>query len=58
MPVAELLALAQPDAVNDGGVVELVREDGVLGPADLLEQPGVGVETRGVQDRVLPPVEF
>ena len=58
VPVAELLALAQPDAVYDGGVVELVGEDGVLGPADLLEQPGVGVETRGVQDRVLAPVEF
>ena len=58
MLVSVLFGLAQPDAVDDGGVVELVREDGVLGAEDLLEEAGVGVEAAGVQDGVLAAVEL
>ena len=58
MLVSVLLGLAEADAVDDGGVVELVREDGVLGAEDLLEEAGVGVEAAGVQDGVLAAVEL
>ena len=51
--VAEALGLAEPDAVDDGGVVQLVGDDGVLGPQDGLEQAPVGVEAGGVEDGVL-----
>ena len=58
MLVSVLFGLAEADAVDDGGVVELVREDGVLGAEDLLEEAGVGVEAAGVQDGVLAAVEL
>ena len=46
------------DPVDDGGVVELIREDGVLRAADLLKQPRVGVKTGGIEDRVFASVEL
>ena len=57
MLISELLGLAQPDAVDDGGVVERVREDGVVGAEHLLEEPRVRVEAARVEDRVLAAVE-
>ena len=51
--IAEPLGLAETDAVDDGGVVELVGDDGVLGPQDGLEEAAVGVEAGGVEDGVL-----
>ncbi len=51
--VAEPAGLAEADAVDDAGVVELVADDGVLGAQQRLEQPAVGVEARAVEDRVL-----
>ena len=58
MLVSVLFGLAEADAVDDGGVVELVREDGVLGAEDLLEEARVRVEAAGVQDCVLAAVEL
>ena len=54
----QLLGLAKPDAVDDGRVVELVRDDDVIGSQQLLENSGVGVEAAGVQDGVLTAVEL
>ena len=51
--VAEPLGLAEPDAVDDAGVVQFVRDDGVLGAEKRLEQAAVGVEARRVEDRVV-----
>ena len=51
--VAVALGLAQADAVDDRGVVEGVRDDGVLRAEQGLEQAAVGIETRGVEDRVV-----
>ena len=51
--VAQALRLAQADAVDDAGVVERVGDDRVALIEQGLEQPAVGVEARGVQDRVL-----
>ena len=45
--------LAETDAVDDARVVQGVADDGVLRPEHCLEQPRVGVEARGVQDRRL-----
>ena len=56
--VAILLGLGESDPVDDGGVVELIGEDGVLGAADLLKQPRIGVKTGGIEDRVFASVEF
>ena len=56
VPVA--LCGAEPDAVDDGGVVELVARYRVLLVEQGLEQPSVGVEARRVKDRVLGPKEL
>jgi hypothetical protein len=45
--------LAQADAVDEGGVVELIGDDGVLAVEERLEDAGVGVEARREQDRGL-----
>ena len=50
--VAQPLGLAESDAVDDRGVVQLVGNDGIVGPQQGLEQAAVGVEARGVEDRV------
>ena len=55
IPVAVALRLAEPDAVDDRGVVELVRDDRVLGAEQGLEQAAIGVEAGGIEDRVLHP---
>src|SRR5215469_5496628 len=51
--VAQPSGLAQPDPVDDGGMVQFVADDGVLLAEQRLEQPAVGVEAGGVQDGVL-----
>jgi hypothetical protein len=51
------LRLAQADAVDDAGVVQLVAEDRVPLAQQRLEDPRVRVEARPVQDRVLRAVE-
>ena len=50
--------LAEPHAVDDARVVELVRDDGVLRGQDRLEEAGVGVKARRVQDCGLGAVEL
>ena len=56
--VAEPLGLAEPDAVDDAGVVQLVGDDGVFRAQQRLEQAAVGVEAGGVEDRVLGAEEL
>ena len=51
--VAEALGLAQADAVDDGGVVQGVGDDGVLGGQQGFEHAAVGVEAGGVEDGVV-----
>ena len=51
--VAVALRLAEADAVDDRGVVELVGNDRVLGAEQRLEQAAIGVEAGGIEDRVL-----
>ena len=55
--VDQPLRLAQPDAVDDGGVVQPVGEDRVVGAEQRLEDAAVGVEAGRVEDRVLHPEE-
>ena len=51
--VAEALGLAEPDAVDDGRVVQGVGDDGVFRAEEGLEHAAVGVEAAGEQDGVL-----
>ncbi len=51
--VAEPLGLAEPDAVDDGGVVESVGDDGVLGAEEGFEDAAVGIKATREQDGVL-----
>ena len=51
VPVPAGLAQAYP--VDDGGVVQLVGDDGVLGAQQGLEQAAVGVEAAGIEDGVV-----
>ena len=56
--VAEPRRLAQPDAVDDRRVVELVGDDRVLGAEEHLEDTAVRVEARAVEDRRLHAEEL
>lgn len=58
MWVSVLLRLTESNAVNDGGVVEGIREDCVFWRQHRLEETRVGVEAGPVQDRVLTAVEL
>ena len=51
--VAQPAGLAEPDAVDERGVVELVGDDRVLGAEQHLEDAAVGVEAGRVEDRRL-----
>jgi hypothetical protein len=51
--VAVALRLAEADAIDDRGVVQLVGDDGVFRAEQGLEQPAVGIERRRVKDRVV-----
>ncbi|KAF1792231.1 hypothetical protein GQ600_13683 [Phytophthora cactorum] len=54
---AMTLGLAEPDAVDDAGVVELIGEYGVFLVEHSLEETSIGVKARRVQDGVLSAVE-
>ena len=58
MFVTIFFGLAEADAVDDGSVVEFVRDDGVIGRQQNLEQAGVGVETTRVEDGIFATVEL
>jgi hypothetical protein len=47
------LGLAEADAVDDGGVVQGVGDDGVLLAEDRLEQAAVSVPAGTVKDRIV-----
>ena len=49
--------LAQPDPIDDRGMVERVRNDGVTLPQQGLEDSGVRIKTRREGDRSLGPEE-
>ncbi len=51
--IADAPGLAEADAVDDAGVVQLVAEDGVLVAEDRLEQAAVGVPAGAVEDGVV-----
>ena len=58
MLVSVLFGLAQPDAVDDGRVVELVRKNCILRAQNLFEQTCIRVEAAGVQYGVLATMEL
>lgn len=58
MRVAELLRLTQSDTINDGCMVEGIGEHCVLWRQHGLEETGVSVETRPVENRILALVEL
>ena len=51
--VAIAAGFGEADAVDDGGVVEFVADDGVVGGEQGFEDAGVGVEAGRVEDRVV-----
>ena len=53
MLIAPALRFAQADAVDDGGMVERVADDGVLLAQQWLEETAIGIEGCGVEDGVL-----
>ena len=56
--VTEAPGLTQTDTVDDAGVVQRVGDDGVLRAEQGFKQPAVGVEARGVENRVLRAEEL
>jgi hypothetical protein len=57
MAVADALCLAQPDSVNDAGVVEFITEDGICLARNHLKQGGIRVKTGGVEDGIRTAME-
>ena len=51
--IAVALGLAEAHAVDDGRVVQLIRNDRVLRPQQRLKQTAVGVEAGGIEDGVI-----
>ncbi len=51
--VSKFLRLAQTDAVDDGGVIECIGNHGVRFAQQGLKKSAVGIETGGIQHRVL-----
>jgi len=58
MWVSEARGFAESDAVDNWRVVEFVGDDGVVSAQQRLKQPGIGVETTGVEDRVFTTMEL
>ena len=55
--VAEALRFTQAHTVNDRSVVQGVGDNGIFCAEQRLKQTTVGVEARGVQDRIFHPQE-
>ena len=51
--VAEPLGLAQPHTVDDGGVVQLVGNNGILRPQQHFKQAAVGIEAGRIQNGIV-----
>ena len=51
--VTKTTCLAQSDAVNNAGMVQCVADNGVLVVEQRFKQAAIGIETRGIQNRVL-----
>ena len=56
--VAEPLGFTEAHAVDDGGVVEFVGNDGILGAKQRLEQPAVCIKAGRVKNGVLRAEEL
>jgi hypothetical protein len=56
--VTEALCFAEPDAVNNAGVVELIADDRIFGADQSFEEPAVGIKTRGIEDRLFGAQEL
>jgi len=50
--VAIALSLAQTDAIDNAGVIELVTDDGILGAKQRLKDTAVGVEAGAIKNRI------
>ena len=57
MLVPQASRLAQADAINDACMVELVRNDGIIGRETRLKEASIAVESTWVQDGVVHLVE-
>ena len=44
--------LAKPDAINDGGMIELITDDGILRSEYCLKEAGICVKAARVEYRV------
>src|SRR5205807_6188202 len=56
--VTVALGFAKPDAIDNAGMVEFVRNDGVFRAQERFEQPAVGVKARGVKNSVFGAEEL
>src|SRR6185437_393374 len=50
--VPETTRLAKPDPIDDGGMVQLIRDDSVLFSEQRFENSAVGIESRGIEDGI------
>ncbi|MFO0938249.1 MAG: hypothetical protein U0798_17225 [Gemmataceae bacterium] len=52
MLVTKALSLAEPHAIDDAGVIQFIRKNGVLFGEKRFEQAAVGIEAGNVQDGI------
>ena len=52
------LRLTQPDAINDGDVIECVTDDSIIFVQQHIKQPNIGIKTRIIEDGIFSIVEL
>ena len=57
MFVPKFASFAQSDPIDDGGVVEFIWQDCILGSEEDLKQSCVGIEAGGIQNGIFSAVE-
>ncbi len=50
--IAKALRLAQPDAIDDAGMIQFVGDDRVLRIQQRFKEAAVGIETGAIENRV------
>jgi len=55
--VAMAFGLAQPDAVDNRGVIECIGDDRVFGVQQRFEQAAIGIEAGSIQNRIVLAME-
>lgn len=57
MRVSVFPGLGQTNAINDRGMIQLIRKHSIFLPQQDFKQPCIGIKTAGVENGILLPME-